>query len=287
MESMTIVVCIKQVPAVGEVQIDPQNNTLIREGVPSIVNPSDLNALESALVLKDDLGAQVIALSMGPRQAEEALRCCLEMGADQAWLLCDPAFAGSDTLATARALAKAINKIAKHYSLVLCGHESMDGNTAQVGPEIGELLGIAHANNVMKMCLASERLVIERKSGACLETQEVRLPCLISIQKDANVPRPRKATSGRVQVIGSGDLRVTESEVGLAGSATRVVRIFPPRPIKSMHPAIDSSLPAHRRIELILAGGMESKKNQVVLEEHGLDFEALARELQPFIADRA
>lgn len=197
MESMTIVVCIKQVPAVGEVQIDPQKNTLIREGVPSIVNPSDLNALEAALALKDECGARVVALSMGPLQAEEALRCCLEMGADEAFLLCDAAFAGSDTLATARALSKAINRIAKKYSLVLCGHESMDGNTAQVGPEIGELLGIVHANNVMTMSLASESMVIERKSGAYLETQEIRLPCLISIQKDVNTPRPRKATSGR------------------------------------------------------------------------------------------
>jgi electron transfer flavoprotein alpha/beta subunit len=283
---MTIVVCIKQVPAVGEVQIDPQKNTLIREGVPSVVNPSDLNALEAALALKDAVGARVIALSMGPRQAEEALRCCLEMGADEAWLLCDPVFAGSDTLATARALAKAIGKVAKHFSLVLCGHESLDGNTAQVGPEVGELLGIAHANNVMKMTLSSESLTIERKSGACLETQDIRLPCLVSIQKDANIPRPRQETSIRVQILGSKDLRVTESEVGLAGSATRVIRIFPPRPIKSMHPAIDSALPAHKRIELILSGGMESRKDRVVLDEDAVDYGTLVKELTPFAADR-
>ena len=160
---MTLVVCLKQVPAVGEVQIDPQKNTLIREGVPSVINPSDLNALEVALRLKDTAGARVIALSMGPGQAREALQRCLEMGADEAYLLCDPVFAGSDTLATARVLAKAVTKVAKHFSLLLCGHESIDGNTAQVGPEIGEILGIPHANNVTKLDLLPESVQVERR----------------------------------------------------------------------------------------------------------------------------
>ena len=137
---MNIVVCMKQVPDTNEVKIDPKTGTLIREGVPSIINPDDKNALEEALSLKDNHGAHVTVISMGPPQAEKALREALAMGADEAVLVSDRAFAGSDTLATSHTLVATIKKIG--YDVIFAGRQAIDGDTAQVGPEIAELLDL-------------------------------------------------------------------------------------------------------------------------------------------------
>src|SRR6056297_553406 len=140
--NMKIIVCVKQVPDTTEVKIDSETNTLIRKGVPSIVNPFDRNALEAAVQLKEEHGGTVIVLSMGPPQAKDALKECLSVGADEAYLVSDKAFSGADTLATSYTLAAAIKKIG-NYDLIICGKQAIDGDTAQVGPEIAEHLDIA------------------------------------------------------------------------------------------------------------------------------------------------
>src|SRR3989304_295947 len=136
---MNIIVCLKQVPGITEVKIDPQTNTLVRQGIKNIVNPFDSYALEEGVRLKERYGGRVTAISMGPPQAEEVLREAISTGADEAILLSDRVFAGADTLATAYTLASAINKIQK-YDLVICGRQTIDGDTAQVSPELSEML---------------------------------------------------------------------------------------------------------------------------------------------------
>jgi len=154
---MKTIVCIKQVPETHNVRINPQTNTLIREGVESIVNPFDENALEAALQLREKHGGQVTVLSMGPPQAETALRHTMAMGVDEAILLSDRAFAGADTWATAYTLSCGIKKIG-NFDLILCGKQAIDGDTAQVGPELAEFLGIAQAAYVRKIELKDGRL---------------------------------------------------------------------------------------------------------------------------------
>ncbi|MDF2634543.1 MAG: Electron transfer flavoprotein alpha/beta-subunit, partial [Pelosinus sp.] len=159
---MEVLVCIKQVPDTAEVKIDPVTNTLIRQGVPSIVNPFDKNALEAALQLKDKHGGKVTVISMGPPQAKDALKECLAMGADRAILVSDRAFGGSDTLATSYTLAAAIRKIGT-YDIIFCGKQAIDGDTAQVGPEIAEHLEIAQITYVAKIEVDGDTVSVERE----------------------------------------------------------------------------------------------------------------------------
>ena len=155
---MKIIVCIKQVPNTTEIKIDPVKNTLIRDGVPSIINPDDKTAIEVALQLKEKHGAEVVVLTMGPMQAEKALREALAMGADEAYLLSDRAFAGSDTLATSTIIAAAVKKLGA--DLVLCGRQAIDGDTAQVGPQIAEHLGIPQITYAAAVDYDAEREVL-------------------------------------------------------------------------------------------------------------------------------
>ncbi|RXI73398.1 electron transfer flavoprotein subunit beta/FixA family protein, partial [Clostridium tetani] len=157
---MNIVVCVKQVPDTTEVKIDPVTGTLIREGVPSIMNPDDKNALEEALRLKESNGAKVTVITMGPPQAESTLREALSMGADEAILISDRAFAGADTLATATALSAAIKKL--DYDIVFAGRQAIDGDTAQVGPEIAENLDLPQITYVEKVEVDKEELKVRR-----------------------------------------------------------------------------------------------------------------------------
>jgi len=164
---MKIFVCIKQVPGISEVRIDPKTNTLIRTGIPSITNPHDRHAIELALNLKEKHNAETIALSMGPPQAEEVLREALSMGVDKAYLLTDRAFAGADTLATSHTLSLAIKKILSESNkdekyLVICGTQAIDGDTAQVGPELAEELGIPQITYVLKFQLKKDKIVVDR-----------------------------------------------------------------------------------------------------------------------------
>ncbi len=231
---MKIIVCIKQVPDTSEVSIDPETNTLVREGVPSIVNPYDENAIEAGLQLKEEHGGTVTALSMGPPQAEEALRQALAMGCDGAVLISDRALAGSDTLATSYVLAEAIRKIGG-YDLIICGKQAFDGDTAQVGPGIAEQLGIAQATYAVDVKVDGKKIAIKRLLAGSFETIEMKLPALITADKHMNVPRHaglRGVMAARKKEIPTWTLEDIEADpekCGLSGSPTTVVEIFPPQ----------------------------------------------------------
>jgi len=230
---MEIVVCIKQVPDTTEVKIDPVTNTLIRQGVPSIVNPFDKNAVEAALQLKEKHGGKVTVISMGPPQAKDALKECLAMGADTAILVSDRAFGGADTLATSYTLAAAVKKLG-NYDLIICGKQAIDGDTAQVGPEMAEHLGIAQVTYVSKLEVYGNIVKAEREHDDGYEVLEVKTPVLVSVVKSINEPRfptvkgTMKANRAEIPVWGAGDLDVTEARLGLKGSPTQVQKIFTP-----------------------------------------------------------
>lgn len=230
---MEIVICIKQVPDTTEVKIDPATNTLIRQGVPSIVNPFDKNALEAGLQLKEKHGGKVTVITMGPSQAKDALKECLAMGADEAILISDRAFGGADTLATSYTLAAAIKKIGS-YDLIICGKQAIDGDTAQVGPEIAEHLGIAQVTYAAKVDIDSHTAKVERENEDGYEVIEVKLPLLLSVVKSINEPRhpsvkgTMKANRAEIPVWTAADLLIDEQKIGLKGSPTQVKRIFSP-----------------------------------------------------------
>ncbi|MFX0042743.1 MAG: electron transfer flavoprotein subunit beta/FixA family protein [Candidatus Hodarchaeota archaeon] len=233
--------CIKQVPGVSEVKIDPKTNTLVREGVLSIINPNDRNALELALTLKKDYKAEVIALSMGPPQAEEALRETIAMGVDKGFLLSDRAFAGADTLATSHTLALAIKKIINESDpnekyLIICGAQAVDGDTGQVPPELAEELGIPQITYVQSIELSEDKIVAERKFRATeIVVIETKLPALISVLIDINKPRypsmggiMKAYEKSNVVYLDSKTLNADNSKIGLNGSMTEVKKIFFP-----------------------------------------------------------
>ena len=223
---MNIVVCVKQVPDTNEVKIDPKTNTLIREGVPSIINPDDKSALEEALVLKDSIGAHVTVISMGPPQAEKALREALSMGADEAILLADRAFAGADTLATSNALAGALRKL--DYDIIFAGRQAIDGDTAQVGPEIAEHLDLPQITYVEKVEVIGNELKVRRALEDGYEVITVKMPVLLTAIKELNVPRYMNikniytAFQKEVKIWSANDIDVDKALLGLAGSPTKV-----------------------------------------------------------------
>ncbi len=238
---MKIFVCIKQVPGVSEVKIDPKTNTLVREGLLSIINPNDRNALELALTLKEEHKVEIIVLSMGPPQAEEALREALAMGVDKAILLSDRAFAGADTLATSHTLALAIKKIlnesdSEEKYLIICGAQAVDGDTGQVPPELAEELGIPQITHVERVELSKYKIIVERKFRATeIVVIETKLPALISVFIDINKPRyPSMAgimkayEKANVIYFDSKALNADISKIGLNGSMTEVKKIFFP-----------------------------------------------------------
>ena len=232
---MKIVVCVKQVPDAKEVRIDPETGTLVREGVPAIVNPLDLYAVEAALRLKDDPGAEVVALSMGPPQAVDALREVISMGVDDGVLVSDRAFAGSDTLATSYTLAKALEKIGG-VDLVITGKQAIDGDTAQVGPGMAVNMDWPFVAFIGHMASASETaLTVARLMETGHEMIEVALPAVISVVKEigeARLPSIRgkmKARKWTPTIWSAADLDVEEARLGLSGSPTQVERIFTPK----------------------------------------------------------
>ena len=185
---MKIIVCLKQVPDTNEVRINQETGTLIRDGVPSIMNPDDRNALEEALSLKDQYGGEVIALSMGPMQAKEILQEALSMGADEAYLVSDRKFGGSDTWATATILAAAIEYIG-NYDIVFCGRQAIDGDTAQVGPEIAEFLDVPQITYVKEVKLEDNMLTIRRFTEYGDYIYQVKTPVVLTAIKELNHPR--------------------------------------------------------------------------------------------------
>ncbi|MCF6465146.1 electron transfer flavoprotein subunit beta/FixA family protein [Clostridium sp. Cult2] len=232
---MNIIVCIKQVPDTNEVKIDPVKGTLIREGVPSIINPDDKNALEEALKIKDrNENVKVTVLSMGPPQAEVALVEAIAMGADEGILLSDRAFAGSDTWATSTALAAGIESIGE-YDIIFCGRQAIDGDTAQVGPQIAEHLGIPQITYVEELNIEDGKVRAKRALEDGYFIMESEMPVLITAIKELNNPRyPSikgiyEAYRGdKVKVLSAKDIRADENNIGLDGSPTKVNKSFTP-----------------------------------------------------------
>ncbi len=223
---MNIVVCLKQVPDTTVVKIDPKTGTLIREGVPSIINPEDKHALEEALVLKDKYGAKVTIVSMGPPQAHIALREALSMGADEAILITERAFAGADTLATSQAIAGVLRKL--DYDIVFAGRQAIDGDTAQVGPEIAEHLNIPQVTYVQEVKIDGNTLTINRALEDGYEIIQVQAPVLLTAIKELNQPRYMNArdifasANKEIQIWSANDIDVDKAKLGLAGSPTKV-----------------------------------------------------------------
>jgi electron transfer flavoprotein beta subunit len=233
---MNIIVCIKQVPETTEVRINPETNTLMREGVKSIINPFDMYAIEEAVRLKERFGGKVSVLTMGPPQADSALREAISMGADEGFLVCDRAFAGSDTWATSYTLAGAIKKLGA-FDLIICGKQASDGDTAQVGPGISTHLNIPQVTYVKKIEEATDKIMrVERMLEEGFEIIETPLPALLTVVKEINEPRIpslrglMKAKSAKIAMLTQKELQLEPQQIGLCGSPTQVVKIFTPTP---------------------------------------------------------
>ena len=233
---MHIVACIKQVPDTKNVRIDPDTHTLVRQGVESIINPFDMFAVEAALKIKDASGARVTVITMGPPQATEALRDTLSLGVDDAILLSDRAFAGSDTWATSTTISAAIRKMGD-VDLVLCGKQAVDGDTAQVGPEAATLLDIPYATFVKRIELFDAgHLKVTRQTDEGTEIWKIPMPALVTVIKEIGEPRlpslrhKMRAKKAQIPVWGAADLGLDPNSIGLCGSFTQVIRVFsPPR----------------------------------------------------------
>jgi len=223
------------VPGTTEIKIDPKTNTLVREGVKSIVNPFDTYALEEGVRLKERYGGKVTVITMGPPQAEEALRETISLGADEAVLLSDRAFAGSDTWATSYVLSKAIARIA-NYDIIICGRQTLDGDTGQVGPELSEMLKIPFVSYVSKVEEIKDKYIrVQRMIEEGHDVIETTLPAVITVVKEINVPRlpslrgSMKAKTAKIPVWTAADIGAEPDKAGIPGSPTRVVKIFFPK----------------------------------------------------------
>lgn len=228
---MRIIVCVKQVPDTTEVKLDPQTGTLIRDGIPSIINPDDKAGLEAALQIKESHGAHVTVITMGPPQADKALREALAMGADEAILLTDRAFAGADTWATSMTLAAAIRKLP--YDLIIAGRQAIDGDTAQVGPQIAEKLEIPQVSYVGGIEVEEKSLIIKRIMEDGYMKIRVQMPCLITTLSEMNEPRFMNVQGifdayreKTVQQWTLQDLVIDPAHIGLKGSPTKVKKSF-------------------------------------------------------------
>ncbi|MFH1269889.1 MAG: electron transfer flavoprotein subunit beta/FixA family protein [Candidatus Omnitrophota bacterium] len=233
---MNIIVCIKQVPETTEVRINPETNTLIREGVKSIVNPFDMYAIEEGVRLKEKFGGKATVITMGPPQADAVLREAISMGIDEGILLSDRAFAGSDTWATSYTLSAAIKKMGA-FDIIVCGKQASDGDTAQVGPGISAHLDIPQVTYVKKIEEIKDNLArVERMTEEGYEIIEVPLPTLITVVKEINNPRlpslkgMMRAKQAKITCWKAQDIDAEADSVGLPGSPTQVVKIFTPAP---------------------------------------------------------
>ena len=231
---MKIIVCIKQVPDTVHVRIDEKTGAMVREGVPAVVNPYDFYALEEALRLREAHGGSVAALTMGPPQAEAVLRDAIALGVDEGYHLSGREFAGGDTLATSYALAKGVEKIGE-YHLVLCGKQAIDGDTAQVGPELAEHLGLPFLGFVRRVREAHPgRIIVERMTEEGADVVEAPLPAVISVVKEINEPRlpslkgKMRAKQFKATAWSAADVGADPARIGFAGSPTKVAKVFHP-----------------------------------------------------------
>ena len=257
---MHAIVCMKQVPDTTEVKIDPERGTLIREGVPSIVNPFDTYAIEEALQLREKFGGKVTVITMGPPQAGEALKEAVAMGCDEAILISDRAFAGSDTWATAYTLAQTIRRLGD-FDVILCGKQAIDGDTGQVGPGVARQLGITQLTYVFKVQELdpdSGHIQVERLLEEGREVVQSKLPALLTVVKDINQPRYptfkgiRRASRMEIPTWTAGELEGANAELfGLDGSPTRVVKVFNPPPRAGQVELIDGDSPAEAAATLV------------------------------------
>jgi electron transfer flavoprotein beta subunit len=240
---MLVVACIKQVPDTTQVKVDPVTGTLIREGVPFIMNPFDTHALEESLRLKDRYGLRVAVISMGPPSTEFTLRKALAVGADEVVLLSDRAFGGADTLATSLVLAEAVKRLAQQeeVGVVLCGRQTIDGDTAQVGPGIATRLGYSQltlVDAIEKVDLKAKKIRVRRKVGSRREIVEAPLPAMITVVREINrlryptVPGRLMAEEAEVTLWANQEMKLNEAKIGLKGSATQVRKIFSPERAK-------------------------------------------------------
>ncbi|MFA5634500.1 MAG: electron transfer flavoprotein subunit beta [Anaerovoracaceae bacterium] len=234
--ALKIIVCAKQVPDTNEVKIDPVKNTLIREGVPSILNHDDANALEEALKVKDQYpDTHITVVTMGPPQAKDLLIECMAMGADEGILLSDRALGGSDTWATSNAIAAAARKIGD-YDLIFAGRQAIDGDTAQVGPQVAEKLGLPQVTYVKEFAIDGKEITVKRALEDGYELIKIQLPCVLTAIKELNTPRYMSvggiydAVKADIKVWGAKELEIDLNTVGLDASPTNVFRSFTPAP---------------------------------------------------------
>ena len=231
---MNIIVCVKQVPRTTEVKINKETNTIIREGVESVINPLDMHAVEEGLSLREKTGGKVTVVSMGIPSVAELLKQTIALGADEAFLLSDRAFAGSDTLATAYALSMGIRKIGG-ADLIICGKQAVDGDTAQVGPSLAEKLGYPHTTCVRKIEEIGEGFIrCQRMTEDGYEVIELPLPAVITVTKEINEPRlpsikgMMRAKKAEIKILTAEDIGADKDLCGLKGSPTQVVETFAP-----------------------------------------------------------
>jgi electron transfer flavoprotein beta subunit len=253
---MNVVVCLKQVPGTSEVKINPQTNTLIRQGIKNVMNPFDTYALEEGVRIKERCGGKVTAISMGPPQAIEMLRESISLGADAALLLSDSAFAGADTWSTAYTLSSAIKRLGQ-FDMVICGRQTTDGDTGQVGPEIAEMLDIpfiAYVGQIEEM--TDKHMRVKRMIDEGYEIVQCPLPAVVTVTKEINKPRLpslrgiSRSRNAIVPVWGVKELGVDPANLGLSGSYTRVIKIFTPQ---RKHQAEIFQGGAEKQVECLIA----------------------------------
>lgn len=234
---LKILVCVKQVPDVDLMKMDPETGTLIRAGVPTILNPLDANALSAAIKMKETYGGEVTLITMGPPMAESTLRECLAVGADKAILVTDRAFGNADTLATSYSIASAANCVDK-YDMIFCGKETVDGATGQMGSQLAERFDAAQitsASLIKSVDLENKTLVVERELETGIETLEVTLPCLFTMEKThypvriPNLKGKMRAKKAEIMTFTADDIpNLDRNRIGDPGSPTKVPRMFPP-----------------------------------------------------------
>lgn len=234
---MNILVCVKQVPDTTEIKINPETNTLIRDGVPSIVNTFDAFALEMAARIKDKREAKIVVISMGPEQAKNALKECLSTGADKAYLVSDRAFGGSDTLATGYILSKAVKAVEAEegaFDIIFCGKQAIDGDTAQTGPQLAEQLNYPQITCITDITYADGKIRAERETEYGKEIWEARAPAVVTVTKPAFEPRyptiksKIAANKAVIPVLTLKDVDADAEKSGLKGSPTKVKKVYVP-----------------------------------------------------------
>lgn len=257
---MRSIVCVKQVPASNEVRLDEKTNTIIRDGGAAVINPFDSHALEAALALKERFGGTVAVLSMGIPAAAEMLRDCVARGADEALLLTDRAFAGADTLATSYALACGVKQLGA-FDLLLCGKMAVDGDTAQIGPELAARLKVPHVSDVFRLEATEKDVTVWREMDGCVQQLRLPLPAVLTVTRELNVPRlpsiagVLRSKKVQMQMCNAAQAGADENCCGLKGSPTQVVATAIPRRTRTVTEVSGSQEQRTKVLLEIIKGG--------------------------------